>query len=568
MRVLAFLLLATAACAQTTFPAWVFQKKTSASSASVPVVISGQNNKVFGLDGSGNLALLTNGSGSSTLVGLGDVAITGIANEDLLRYDTNESKWLNISSETLLGAPVIALRDLADGAGALTNDGAGVLSWVSYQPLDSDLTSIAALATQTFGRSLLTANNSLAARYSLGLDSSATPSFTGLVVYNGGNDAVSFSIGAAISGTASLGVTNLSADRDFEFPDASGTFITTGNMTDITATGTIASGTWNGSAIGVAYGGTGSTSLTANNVLLGNGTSALQAVAPGTSGNVLTSNGTTWTSAAPAAGASPGGSGSEIQYRSGASTFGAVTGSSVSGATLSLAGKLTVDGSADVAQLVIQGHSTQTSALQEWQNSGGTQVAKVNNSGTLFAVPSGGGFLMKRNDSSDNNTGVYSPDTVTVGFATANTAVFYASSNYGAQLHSSGYLGISTTPHVGGTADVRLYRDDAGVLALRNSTTPQTVRVYETDSGSNDEYVEINAASGTNYIKPAATGTGTASKLDHYVTSSVFITSGAGSPEAAVTAPVGSLFIRTDGGASTTLYVKESGSGNTGWVAK
>jgi hypothetical protein len=36
-----------------------------------------------------------------------------------------------------------------------------------------------------------------------------------------------------------------------------------------------------------------------NNVLLGNGTSALQAVAPGSNGNVLTSNGTTWTSAAP-----------------------------------------------------------------------------------------------------------------------------------------------------------------------------------------------------------------------------------------------------------------------------
>lgn len=46
----------------------------------------------------------------------------------------------------------------------------------------------------------------------------------------------------------------------------------------------------------VANGGTGATSLTANNVLLGNGTSAVQVVAPGTSGNVLTSNGTTWTS--------------------------------------------------------------------------------------------------------------------------------------------------------------------------------------------------------------------------------------------------------------------------------
>jgi hypothetical protein len=52
----------------------------------------------------------------------------------------------------------------------------------------------------------------------------------------------------------------------------------------------------------VANGGTGTTSLTANNVILGNGTSAVQVVAPGTSGNVLTSNGTTWTSAAAAAG--------------------------------------------------------------------------------------------------------------------------------------------------------------------------------------------------------------------------------------------------------------------------
>jgi hypothetical protein len=51
----------------------------------------------------------------------------------------------------------------------------------------------------------------------------------------------------------------------------------------------------------VARGGTGATSLTANNVLLGNGTSALQVVAPGTSGNVLTSNGTTWASTTPTA---------------------------------------------------------------------------------------------------------------------------------------------------------------------------------------------------------------------------------------------------------------------------
>jgi hypothetical protein len=54
--------------------------------------------------------------------------------------------------------------------------------------------------------------------------------------------------------------------------------------------------------LAVADGGTGASTLSANAVLLGNGTSALQTVAPSTSGNVLTSNGTTWTSATPAGG--------------------------------------------------------------------------------------------------------------------------------------------------------------------------------------------------------------------------------------------------------------------------
>ncbi len=51
----------------------------------------------------------------------------------------------------------------------------------------------------------------------------------------------------------------------------------------------------------VANGGTGATALTLNNVVLGNGTSAVQVVAPSTSGNLLTSNGTTWQSSTPAA---------------------------------------------------------------------------------------------------------------------------------------------------------------------------------------------------------------------------------------------------------------------------
>lgn len=48
-----------------------------------------------------------------------------------------------------------------------------------------------------------------------------------------------------------------------------------------------------------ANGGTGNATNTLNNVLLGNGTGALQAIAPSTSGNLLASNGTTWSSTAP-----------------------------------------------------------------------------------------------------------------------------------------------------------------------------------------------------------------------------------------------------------------------------
>ena len=58
---------------------------------------------------------------------------------------------------------------------------------------------------------------------------------------------------------------------------------------------------------------------------------------------------------------------------------------------------------------------------------------------------------------------------------------------------------------------------------------------------------------------PAATVSSTALSL---------ISSGTGTPEGSVTASVGSIFLRTDGGSNTSFYVKESGSGNTGWVAK
>lgn len=51
-------------------------------------------------------------------------------------------------------------------------------------------------------------------------------------------------------------------------------------------------------------------------------------------------------------------------------------------------------------------------------------------------------------------------------------------------------------------------------------------------------------------------------------TESIRILHGYGTPEAVVTAGIGSKYLRLDGSTGTTNYTKESGTGNTGWVAE
>jgi len=59
----------------------------------------------------------------------------------------------------------------------------------------------------------------------------------------------------------------------------------------IVTTGTIASGTWEATDVAVAHGGTGASTLTANGVLIGNGTSAITAVDLSTKGKILIGDG-------------------------------------------------------------------------------------------------------------------------------------------------------------------------------------------------------------------------------------------------------------------------------------
>jgi hypothetical protein len=83
----------------------------------------------------------------------------------------------------------------------------------------------------------------------------------------------------------------------------------------LTALGTVATGVWNGTAIGIAYGGTGQTTASAGfnalspitttgDLIIGNGTNSATRLAIGANTYVLTSNGTTASWAAPSGGGS------------------------------------------------------------------------------------------------------------------------------------------------------------------------------------------------------------------------------------------------------------------------
>ena len=106
-----------------------------------------------------------------------------------------------------------------------------------------------------------------------------------------------------------------------------------------------------------------------------------------------------------------------------------------------------------------------------------------------------------------------------------------------------------------------------GVLRARG-TVSDSARVYvaENTSGTATHYVQgdgISYSAAHGYFENGIrfrTSSGTL--LDR----GIFV--GSGSPNTVVTAEPGSLYLNTTGGANTTLYVKESGSGNTGWVAK
>jgi hypothetical protein len=108
-------------------------------------------------------------------------------------------------------------------------------------------------------------------------------------------------------------------------------------------------------------------------------------------------------------------------------------------------------------------------------------------------------------------------------------------------------------PHFASSA---IFKNLTGAPAMESGYTG----VYSTSAG----LTFVDSVSSRNIISSEYTG-GTA--FPGSVTST-YQRYGSGTPEGSVTAPVGAVYHRTDGGASTSFYVKESGTGDTGWVAQ
>lgn len=105
-------------------------------------------------------------------------------------------------------------------------------------------------------------------------------------------------------------------------------------------------------------------------------------------------------------------------------------------------------------------------------------------------------------------------------------------------------------------------------IGLENSSGTEVVLGNGAATSSATDYFGVYADDLSLLIKAGLSSATVRAPTINLANSSVGITVSSGSPEGTFAAPVGSLYMRTDGGAGTTLYVKQSGTGNTGWVGK
>lgn len=209
------------------------------------------------------LATISNGTGTTVSSGSGTISI-------------NSTLGTAIDSAEITD-DVIAEVDLKTGASAptagdvLTYNSNGGFTWVSPTSVGQTGPDVTAVGDAASGETF-TYNNTNS--HSLWFYENTNGDYRGQLT------------------TANVALT---ANQYYNLPNASGTILvqgTSGNLGTIDTVGTIASGTWNGTAIGAGYGGTGQAGgYAVGDMLYASGASALSKRAIGSAGNVLTVSG-------------------------------------------------------------------------------------------------------------------------------------------------------------------------------------------------------------------------------------------------------------------------------------
>lgn len=112
---LALLLLLTITAAAQTPGQWTFQKRKASGAGFDLIGITGQNNKVFGLNSSGQLEMVS-AAASSTLASLSDVALSSLADGQWLRYNSTSQEWENNTPDAYILGPLVGMTDTITGS--------------------------------------------------------------------------------------------------------------------------------------------------------------------------------------------------------------------------------------------------------------------------------------------------------------------------------------------------------------------------------------------------------------------------------------------------------------------
>ena len=451
------------------------------------------NNAIYSTSSSalaaGTLPVAAGGTGATSLtsgyllVGAGTSAVTGLApgtSGNLVV--SNGSTWSSTTSGVTLTTPSITFSTTASVSAAGTTQVTATALTTDYNVVTTvGASSGVVLPTATVGRRIIVVNKGANA---LAIYPASGAAIDALAA----NTAISLAVGGVLEFNASsttqwYSTTNTAINA----AQLTGTVATANGGTGLTGFGAANNAIYSTSStalaagtLPVAAGGTGATSLTANYALLGNGTSALQGVAPGASGNVLTSNGTTWTSSAPTGGGVTSITFGTTGLTPNTATTGAVTvagtlavGNGGTGSTTLTANSVILGNGTSALSSNLVAPSTAANALI----SNGTTWASVPFSTTLYIGTASGSISALAPVSYTNSTGT----TVSLASGT-NPAV------------ATAYQSINTSSN-SGSAPLAGYDDQA--LLVANSAGTTVLAVYVQSPGQSAGQTVMGVKAGT-----------------------------------------------------------------------